>query len=77
MPLYEYYCPPCASQFETLRPISQMDAPAVCPEGHITTNRVLSLFAAFTTGEDGTPIPVVADDHAGAHGCGCGDAFCC
>ncbi len=45
MPLYEYYCPPCGNQFEVLRPLSEMDAPAVCPSGHTTNNRVLSLFA--------------------------------
>jgi len=45
MPLYEYYCPPCGSQFEILRPLSQIDDPAVCPSGHTTNNRVLSLFA--------------------------------
>ena len=45
MPLYEYYCPPCGGQFEVLRPVSQMNEPAVCPSGHTTNNRVLSLFA--------------------------------
>ena len=48
MPLYEYYCRPCGSQFEVLRPVSQMDHPAVCPEGHTTNNRVLSLFSTPT-----------------------------
>ena len=45
MPLYEYYCKPCSSQFELLRPLSKMDEPATCPGGHVTNNRVLSLFA--------------------------------
>ena len=45
MPLYEYFCPPCNSQFEVLRPVSKMDDPAVCPSGHTTNNRVLSVFA--------------------------------
>ena len=45
MPLYEYYCPPCGTQFEVLRPMSKMDEAAVCPSGHTTNNRVLSLFA--------------------------------
>ena len=45
MPLYEYYCPPCGTRFELLRPRSQMDDAATCPSGHITNNRVLSLFA--------------------------------
>jgi putative FmdB family regulatory protein len=45
MPLYEYYCPPCGSRFELLRPMSQMDDAATCPSGHTTNNRVLSIFA--------------------------------
>ena len=45
MPLYEYFCPPCNSKFEVLRPMSQMDSAAVCPSGHTTNNRVLSIFA--------------------------------
>lgn len=50
MPLYEYYCPPCGSQFEVLRPMSQMDDPATCPSGHTTNNRVLSIFAPIMKG---------------------------
>jgi putative FmdB family regulatory protein len=50
MPLYEYFCPPCSTQFEILRPMSQMDNPAVCPSGHTTNNRVLSLFAPVMHG---------------------------
>ena len=46
MPLYEYYCPPCGSRFELLRPMSQMDNAATCPSGHTTNNRVLSVFSS-------------------------------
>jgi putative FmdB family regulatory protein len=53
MPLYEYFCPPCNSQFEVLRPVSQMDQPAVCPSGHTTNNRVLSLFAPYAKSTHG------------------------
>ncbi len=67
MPLYEYYCPPCATQFEVLRPVSQMDQAATCPSGHTTNNRVLSLFsvprgAVESTGNDMLPM-------AGADAC--------
>ena len=76
MPLYEYYCAPCSNQFELLRPMSKMDEPATCPEGHVTTNRVLSLFARFTMGENGEPVPVTAtggmdDACCGDDGCAC------
>ena len=54
MPLYEYYCESCERRFELLRPVSRMDDPAVCPQGHAGTNRVLSTFAAFTQRDGGT-----------------------
>jgi putative FmdB family regulatory protein len=70
MPVYEYFCPPCGDRFEILRPMSRADEPAVCPSGHSTTNRVLSLFATFTKGADGESRPV-------ASGCACGGACAC
>lgn len=78
MPLYEYYCPPCGSQFEVLRPISQMNHATTCPSGHTTNNRVLSLFAPLPRGENATA-GVTMDTRAGADSCcstggGCG---CC
>ena len=42
MPLYEYVCPDCESKFEELRPLSRMDDPANCPQGHPAGRRVLS-----------------------------------
>ncbi len=72
MPLYEYYCPPCATQFEVLRPMKDSDKPAVCPEGHTTNTRVLSLFAVPRSG---------AADESGfdvaSGGCACGGACSC
>jgi putative FmdB family regulatory protein len=53
MPLYEYYCESCKRRFELLRPVSRMDDPAVCPQGHVGANRVLSTFAAFTQRDGG------------------------
>lgn len=53
MPLYEYYCESCERRFDLLRPISRMDDPAMCPQGHRGASRVLSTFAAFTHGESG------------------------
>ena len=72
MPLYEYYCPPCATQFEVLRPMKQSDEPAVCPSGHQTTNRVLSLFATIRRTPEGS---VSASDAMGA--CCAGGACAC
>ncbi|HLG11585.1 MAG TPA: zinc ribbon domain-containing protein [Dehalococcoidia bacterium] len=75
MPLYEYYCPPCGSQFEVLRPVSQMNNAATCPEGHTTNNRVLSLFAPLARGE-GVPV-MTMDASAGGDSCCGGSCSCC
>ncbi len=74
MPLYEYFCPPCGVQFEVLRPMKAMDEPAVCPAGHTTNNRVLSLFSTprQSSRDEGEPGP------AGLGGaCACGGACSC
>jgi putative FmdB family regulatory protein len=72
MPVYEFYCPPCATQFEVLRPMSKSDEPAVCPSGHVTANRVLSMFATFTKTADGA-----IQEFGGGAGCACGGACSC
>ncbi len=71
MPLYEFYCPPCGIQFEVLRPMSRTEEPAVCPSGHTTANRVVSMFATFTRTADGSPQPLSSG------GCACGGACAC
>ena len=58
MPLYEYFCPTCNQKFELLRSMSRAEEPAACSSGHTDTSRVLSLFASFTKGEDGSVTPV-------------------
>ena len=85
MPLYEYYCPPCGSQFEVLRPVAQMDLAAVCPSGHTTNNRVLSLFAPYaksTSSHGGDTATAVAPTMQGIDACcatdsGIGGCACC
>ena len=81
MPLYEYYCPPCGTQFEVLRPMSKMHEPAVCPSGHTTNNRVLSMFAPIVRGasaeggpafqSDGTVLGDCCGGVPGHLGCSC------
>jgi len=58
MPLYEYFCPTCNQKFELLRSMSRAEETATCPSGHPGANRVLSLFASFSKGEDGSMLPV-------------------
>lgn len=77
MPLYEYYCPPCGSQFEILRPVSKMDEPAVCPAGHTTNNRVLSLFAPLRRAAGGETATATADRQSAADDCCGGSCSCC
>ncbi len=61
MPVYEYYCQRCKHRFELLRPSSRMDDPAACPEGHEGSDRVLSMFAAFTQGDGGESATLAGD----------------
>ncbi len=72
MPLYEFFCPPCGVQFEVLRSMSKAEEPASCPSGHLTTNRVVSMFASFTKTADGQLQPM-----SGSAGCACGGACAC
>ena len=46
MPIYEYHCAKCAQDFELMRRLGQMDAPATCTNcGSTATSRKLSTFA--------------------------------
>jgi putative FmdB family regulatory protein len=54
MAVYEYRCRACDELFELRRPMSESDATAACPQGHVDTVRLLSAFAsagAATGGE--------------------------
>ncbi len=72
MPIYEYYCPRCAAKFELLRPMSRIDEPATCPQGHGSGARTLSVFATATRDVAGESMPVPQGG-----GCGCGGACSC
>jgi putative FmdB family regulatory protein len=52
MPIYEYVCSDCEMVFETLRAMSQADAPIPCAAcGGTHTRRKLSLFFAESGGK--------------------------
>ena len=54
MPIYEYKCKTCDTQFEALRPMAQADSPTPCPQcDGEETMRLLSVFAASAKGADG------------------------
>ena len=69
MPLYEYLCPSCDDRFERLARFS--DAPeANCPDCGSVSPRVLSTFAAFVSGSDGSMASV-------GGGCACASGGSC
>ena len=50
MPLYDYQCQQCESDFTELRRTSEMDSPISCPEcGSMETRRSLSCFSVGGT----------------------------
>lgn len=69
MPRYEYRCKSCGSTFELRRPMSQSGAPAVCPQGHDDTVKLLSTVAVGGTASSPAPAS------GGGGGC-CGGACC-
>ena len=77
MPLYEYFCPPCGTRFEMLRPISDIDQPAVCPDGHTTDDRVLSLFAPFAKSTQGDAAVAMLDAPTAVDACCSGGSCAC
>jgi putative FmdB family regulatory protein len=74
VPLYEYRCRSCDTVFEARRPMSDASAPAECPDGHVDSVRLLSVFAATgrsaASGGSSTPMPMPS-------GGGCGGACAC
>lgn len=64
MPIYEYICQHCRKEFETLRPMTQKDAPLACENcGSRDVKRKLALVHAHN---GGSAVPVAA----GGGGCG-------
>ena len=74
MPIYEYDCPRCETKFELMRPFSQSNEPAKCPDCQTESKRALSKFACFTTGEPGVTAPMGG---GGCAGCSAGSCTTC
>ena len=72
MPIYEYCCTDCRSEFSKLRPMSAADAPIECQSCHSAhTSRKLSRVAAVRYGDGGS------NGGASSGGCsGCGSKNC-
>lgn len=75
MPIYEYICQSCQSQFEKLvKSMSQTD-PIPCPKCNSTdTQRTLSVFAV--KGETASASAGGGHVHSGGCCCGRGDGQC-
>lgn len=48
MPMYEYFCPKCKTEFELRRPISESDKGAECPHCGREGQKLISGFASKT-----------------------------
>ncbi|KAF4405533.1 MULTISPECIES: zinc ribbon domain-containing protein [Streptomyces] len=73
MPRYEYRCRSCGDTFELSRPMAESADPAVCPDGHADTVKLLSTVAVGGTAARGAAAP--AAPSGGGGGC-CGGGCC-
>jgi putative FmdB family regulatory protein len=48
MPIYEYFCPACKSEFELRLAFTEFSATAPCPKCMTTSSRLVSSFACKT-----------------------------
>ncbi|WP_371481777.1 zinc ribbon domain-containing protein [Kitasatospora sp. NBC_00315] len=71
MPRYDFRCRSCGATFELRRAMAQANDPAVCPQGHPDTVKLLSTVAV--TGVGGGAAPQQAP--GGGGGC-CGGGCC-
>jgi putative FmdB family regulatory protein len=72
MPLYEFHCEDCKSDFEKRRAMQEANAPLECPECESTqVTRKMSKFIALTKNDSGMT------NFGGGGGCGCGGACAC
>ncbi|GAA3022972.1 hypothetical protein GCM10020229_37960 [Kitasatospora albolonga] len=71
MPRYDFRCRSCGDTFELSRPMAQAGDPAVCPQGHQDTVKLLS--AVAVTGASGGGAP---QQSAGGGGGCCGGGCC-
>ena len=71
MPRYDYRCRSCGATFELRRPMSQANAPAMCPAGHEDAVKLMSMVAVTGTAGAGAAAP----GQGGGGGC-CGGGCC-
>jgi putative FmdB family regulatory protein len=77
MPIYEYVCPECNSEFEKMRPFSQSDKSAECPRCHKAAKRKMSSFVGFITSESGVAKAMPGNNTHSCSGCSSGSCSTC
>ena len=50
MPIYEYFCPRCNTEFELRLSFNEFDRPQLCPKCHSTGRRLISCVSTKNTG---------------------------
>ena len=48
MPIYEYVCLRCKTEFEVMRPFSEADKPVICPQCNSEAQKQIANFASKT-----------------------------
>ncbi|HVK20580.1 MAG TPA: zinc ribbon domain-containing protein [Actinokineospora sp.] len=67
MPTYEFKCKACDQRFDVQRSMSESSAPAVCPDGHTDTVRLLTMAGLAGSATGAAP----AQSGGGCCGGGC------
>lgn len=75
MPRYDFRCRTCGATFELRRAMAQANDPAVCPQGHDDTVKLLSTVAVTGVGGGAAAAPRAAGGGGGGGGC-CGGGCC-
>ena len=76
MALYEYRCRTCDERFEVQRPMTAVVTETPCPQGHVDTVKMLSMFATSGVSSSGSASAGMAGPAMGGGGC-CGGACGC
>ncbi|MFC9326702.1 zinc ribbon domain-containing protein [Kitasatospora sp. NPDC057015] len=71
MPRYDFRCRSCGATFELRRAMAQANDPAVCPQGHPDTVKLLSTVAVTGVGGGASAAPQQAPSGGGCCGGGC------
>ena len=48
MPIYEYFCTKCGTEFELMRPFSEADKATICPKCNSQAQKLVSGFGSKT-----------------------------